>query len=470
MATIGLLNGQLFDYENPDPAAIDLETMAHVLGGVPRFGGHTIRFVYLDEHSSRVGRFARFTAERSHPGDVRMHDLCELHGQLHDGHEVYTPWGDITDGKTDEMRAVEAGLDAAIFQRLGIEPPSEVIKEIVKQADKRALWIEARLWAPSSPRWTDLEPPLPSFVEPLLSLTWPRLGECWLRRTRELLAELAPGNQSSKALWANVAAAKEKALAKKAVEGIDEGRPIEGTPIQVALGSTVPEPGMDMEMVLIIGYIVTNGRSLWVSDHGMRWSRGISDGIINPPCLSDHPPNPREIIRGRWDMTAEVDAALTKHFEGVEPLSAAVVAAAEERGRGHFDPRAVAKGMFPTHIGPRGAHYGDGTVLAAGQLGHAGELSPSIVDDFERLKQVTDARAAHGERLVRGRSRRVEPSHERDVGDQRQPRGVLARDPPRASDPRRRGATVKAEKDEPVGMPGGLGAMLLVGCVLSLAE
>lgn len=42
MPTIGLLNGQLFDYENPDPAAIDLETMAHVLGGVPRFGGHTI--------------------------------------------------------------------------------------------------------------------------------------------------------------------------------------------------------------------------------------------------------------------------------------------------------------------------------------------------------------------------------------------------------------------------------------------
>jgi hypothetical protein len=280
MATIGLLNGQLFDYENPDPAAIDLETMAHVLGGVPRFGGHTIRFVYLDEHSSRVGRFARFTAERSHPGDVRMHDLCELHGQLHDGHEVYTPWGDITDGKTDEMRAVEAGLDAAIFQRLGIEPPNEVIKEIVKQADKRALWIEARLWAPSSPRWTDLEPPLPSFVEPLLSLTWPRLGECWLRRTRELLAELAPGNQSSKALWANVAAAKEKA------EEADLGR----------------------EQV-------------------------------------------------------------------------------------HFDPQAVAKGTFPTHIGPRGAHYGDGTVLAAGPRGHAGDLSPAVVDDFERFKRFAEARA-----------------------------------------------------------------------------
>jgi hypothetical protein len=32
--------------------------------------------------------------------------------------------------------------------------------------------------------------------------------------------------------------------------------------------------------------------------------------------------------------------------------------------RGHFDQRAVAKGMFPTHIGPAGASYSDGTILA----------------------------------------------------------------------------------------------------------
>ena len=31
---------------------------------------------------------------------------------------------------------------------------------------------------------------------------------------------------------------------------------------------------------------------------------------------------------------------------------------------GHFDQRAVAKGMFPTHIGPAGASYSDGTILA----------------------------------------------------------------------------------------------------------
>lgn len=52
------------------------------------------------------------------------------------------------------------------------------------------------------------------------------------------------------------------------------------------------------------------------------------------------------------------------------------------RESAHFDPRAVAKGMFPTHIGPGGAHFSDGTVL-----------SPSVVEDFERFKQVADARA-----------------------------------------------------------------------------
>jgi hypothetical protein len=192
MSTIGLLNGKLLDYENPKPELIDLDTMAVVLGGIPRFGGHTIRFVYVDEHSSRVGRFSRAEAERREPDDLRLHCLCELHGNLHDGHEAYTPWGDITDGKTDYMRGVESGLDAAIFWHLDLEPPSDLVKGIVKRADKQALWIEARLWAPSAPRWADLQPPPPELVDALLGLTWPRQGECWLRRTRALLAEVRP--------------------------------------------------------------------------------------------------------------------------------------------------------------------------------------------------------------------------------------------------------------------------------------
>ncbi len=391
MTTIGLLGGELLDYTNPDPALIDLETMAHVLGGVPRFGGHTIRFVYVDEHSSRVGRFARLDAEQLHPGDVRMHDLCELHGNLHDGHETYTPWGDITDGKTDEMRKVEAGIDAAIFQHLGLEPPSDAIKAIVKRADKRALWIEARLWAPSAPRWTDLQPPPAELVETLLGLTWPRPGECWLRRTNELLATLGPGNQSSKALWANVEAAQKKA--RRAAAGGDgerlgdaaELRP--GAPIQVTLGSSLPMPGEDLRSVVIIGYTDTQvGAASWVSDHGMTWARGVGVGIINNPRLSDHPPDPLEIIRGSWDLTAGVDTILAKHFEGIGPLTTAALVEAHERGRrsreAHFDPRAVAMGTFPTHIGPGGAHYSDGTILR-----------PDVVEDFERLKRVADARA-----------------------------------------------------------------------------
>jgi hypothetical protein len=198
MSTIGLLNGELLDYENPDPELIDLETMAVVLGGIPRFGGHTLRFVYVDEHSSRVGRFARRDAELRYPLDPGctqlkwLHKMCELHGNLHDGHEAYTPWGDITDGKTGYMREVEAGLDAAIFKRLRLEHPSDEIKAIVKRADKHALWVEARLWAPSAPRWADLEPPAPDIVDTLLDLTWPRRGESWLRRTQELLAEVRP--------------------------------------------------------------------------------------------------------------------------------------------------------------------------------------------------------------------------------------------------------------------------------------
>ncbi len=39
---------------------------------------------------------------------------------------------------------------------------------------------------------------------------------------------------------------------------------------------------------------------------------------------------------------------------------------------GHFDRRAVAKGMFPTHIGPAGASYSDGTILAPACTDSAG--------------------------------------------------------------------------------------------------
>ncbi len=200
--TIGLLNGTLLDYRHPDPALIDLKTMAIVLGRIPRFGGHTTRAVHVDEHSSRVGRFTRWLGLRSITGGGERRvsiddavvaerlaelDMLELHGNIHDAHEVYTPWGDLTDGKTDYHRKIEAGLDVAIYEALLLTPPTERIKGLVKQADKLALWWEAKLWAPSVELWTDLEAPADDIAHQVMGLIGPEQGEDWLTRTKALL-------------------------------------------------------------------------------------------------------------------------------------------------------------------------------------------------------------------------------------------------------------------------------------------
>lgn len=114
---------------------------------------------------------------------------------------------------------------------------------------------------------------------------------------------------------------------------ISEGiRLVRGTPIQVALGSAMPKPGEDMTMVVIIGYVNAPVAAFWVSDHGLEWLRGAARDEKNEPVVVTLL-HQDDVERGRWDLTPEVDAALAKHFEGVDPLSAKVVAAAEERGR-----------------------------------------------------------------------------------------------------------------------------------------
>lgn len=70
-----------------------------------------------------------------------------------------------------------------------------------------------------------------------------------------------------------------------------------------------------------------------------------------------------EVFEAEHDKVLAVEAAFSGPRSDVPPEPV------------HFDPRAVSKGMFPTHIGQRGAHYGDGTFLEADpQLCEAGEI------------------------------------------------------------------------------------------------
>jgi len=172
-----LVSGEYFDPWNPDPSVITLEVLAHGMS-IVRFNRHTIRDITVAEHCLRVARIAEHLLETpQHAADIRLAAL------LHDAHEPLVPWGDcLSPGKTDEMRAVEAGVDAAIFEALSIPPPLPGLARKVKQADLIALHLEALIWQPGASDWVCDLPHAPVSArdyQRLLPLVWPRPDEDW---------------------------------------------------------------------------------------------------------------------------------------------------------------------------------------------------------------------------------------------------------------------------------------------------
>ena len=79
MTVMQTFTGRLFDPFNPDPALIDLRDIAHALGNICRFGGHSRRYYSVAEHSILVASLV--------PEPLRLPAL------LHDAAEAYL--GDI---------------------------------------------------------------------------------------------------------------------------------------------------------------------------------------------------------------------------------------------------------------------------------------------------------------------------------------------------------------------------------------
>ena len=53
-AEIQLHNGLYYNFDDPDPAVLDIDTVAHALSHLCRFSGHVIRFYSVAEHSVRA--------------------------------------------------------------------------------------------------------------------------------------------------------------------------------------------------------------------------------------------------------------------------------------------------------------------------------------------------------------------------------------------------------------------------------
>ena len=140
--TILLLSGEYFDLAEPEACAFQVSDIAHALGNICRFTGHTQRFYSVAEHSVLCSYMV--------PPEYAMAAL------MHDAAEAFI--GDVSSplkSLLPDYKAVEHRVEQAVWSRLGLPltlPPS------VKIADRRALAVEQRVCMGNGDEWGTDEP------------------------------------------------------------------------------------------------------------------------------------------------------------------------------------------------------------------------------------------------------------------------------------------------------------------------
>lgn len=135
---ISTFNGDFFDYENPEGHDFDIESIAHALSNLCRYGGHSNEFYSVAEHSILVSRMVG-----------KPNRLC---GLLHDASEAYC--GDVPSPLKrliPDYRKIEDRTQQAIAKRFGLPYP---FPEEVHLADKTLYRTErAKLCAVADELW-----------------------------------------------------------------------------------------------------------------------------------------------------------------------------------------------------------------------------------------------------------------------------------------------------------------------------
>lgn len=151
---IMLASGALFDIMDPEGSDFTLQDIAHGLGRVCRFAGHTNRFYSVAEHCVQVARFVPVEHARA--------------ALLHDASEAFI--GDVTrplKALLPDYREIEARIEDAIatrflsaFERsfVASEFPADPLKApVIKAVDLAMCLVEARELMPNVPGyWTSL--------------------------------------------------------------------------------------------------------------------------------------------------------------------------------------------------------------------------------------------------------------------------------------------------------------------------
>ena len=130
---IGTFSGRQLHPLDPSPEEIAIEDIAHGLANTCRYGGQCQFYYSVGTHSLYV----------SHELEGDGPEM-QLYGLFHDAAEAY-----ITDvprplkAELDGYEGVEAEILSAVWERLGVSPPTEEQWEQVKSADDRLFQYEA---------------------------------------------------------------------------------------------------------------------------------------------------------------------------------------------------------------------------------------------------------------------------------------------------------------------------------------
>lgn len=149
-------SGRQFFTLDPTPDAVCIEDIAHALSHICRYGGHSLRFYSVAQHSVIVSHIV--------PPELA------LHGLMHDAAEAYC--GDVIRPIKRVLGTnyadIEARIDAAVAARFGLRRLSADEKAEIKRADNVALVTERRdLVAPHAWAWKEDEvgyEPLPDRI------------------------------------------------------------------------------------------------------------------------------------------------------------------------------------------------------------------------------------------------------------------------------------------------------------------
>ncbi len=155
-ATIICFSGKYFDYANPVVDTIDIEDIARGLSKICRFGGQSLHFYSVAQHSVLVSENV--------PDDLAWAAL------FHDAAEAYV--GDMVAPLKQllpQFKEIEKRVEAAVMSCFHINP-ADMKHHAIRYADLRLLRTEQRdLTSAPNDHWNGLDQYLP-LIKPIMAL------------------------------------------------------------------------------------------------------------------------------------------------------------------------------------------------------------------------------------------------------------------------------------------------------------